>query len=132
MTANTRMGSTSGPRLLHVRRGIVCGMWTHQTQRLVPRPLADVRDDIALIVDATWRHVTDVTTTVHHGRRSDWITIGPDADEVDIVLTWSLSDVDGDTLVVLTLDEFERGPDPLEGLEEILDVLSVVRRPAQS
>jgi hypothetical protein len=69
---------------------------------------------------------------VHHGRRSDWVTVGPESDEIELVLTWSLSDVDGETLVVLTLDEFERGPDPVEGLEEILDVLSVARRPAQS
>jgi hypothetical protein len=56
---------------------------------------------------------------------------GPGSNEVDIVLTWSLSEVDGATLVVLTLDEFERGPDPVKGLEEILDVLSVARRTAR-
>jgi hypothetical protein len=98
-------------------------MWTHQTQRLVPRPVAEVRADIARIVDGTWRTVALVTTTEHHGRRSDWISDGPCSDDVDIVLTWTLTDLDDATHVVLTLDEFNLGPDPTDGLEEILDVL---------
>src|SRR3954447_7751182 len=98
-------------------------MWTHQVQRVVPRPVGEVREDIARIVEATWRRVTDVTTTVHHGRRSDWIANGPGSDEVDIVLTWEVSDLQDATLVVLTLDEFEPGPDPRAGLQDILDVL---------
>jgi len=106
-------------------------MWTHQTQRLVERPADEVRDDIARIVDATWRPVTDVTTTEHHGRRSDWIADELGSDQVDIVLTWSLSEVDGATHVVITLDEFERGPDPTAALEEILDLLAVARRTAR-
>jgi hypothetical protein len=106
-------------------------MWTHQVQRLVRRPIADVRVDIERIVDATWRRLTSVTTTEHHGRRSDWISDGPGSDDVDIVLTWSVTDLDDATFVVVTLDEFERGPDPVEGLEQILDVLATSRRVAQ-
>jgi hypothetical protein len=100
------------------------GMWTHQTQRLVPRPVAEVGADIARIVDGTWRPIAAVTTTEHHGRRSDWVTVAPHSDEVDIVLTWTLTDLDDSTYVVLTLDEFNLGPDPMDGLEEILDVLA--------
>ena len=75
--------------------------------------------------------VTNVSTTEHHGRRSDWISDRPGSDEVDIVLTWSLTDLDDATFVVVTLDEFERGPDPIEGLEQLLDVLATSRRVAQ-
>jgi hypothetical protein len=99
------------------------GMWTHQQQRIVPRPVAEVRADIARIVDGTWRPIAGVTTTEHFGRRSDWITEAPASDEVDIVLTWTLTDLDDETHVVLTLDEFNLGPDPMDGLEQILDVL---------
>ncbi len=106
-------------------------MWTHQVQRLVRRPITDVRDDIERIVDATWRPLTNVSTTEHHGRRSDWISDGPGTEQVDIVLTWSLTDLDDATYVVVTLDEFERGPDPHEGLEQLLDVLATSRRVAR-
>ena len=105
-------------------------MWTHQMQRLVPRPIAEVRADIARIVDGTWRPIADVMTTEHHGRRSDWVTVGPHSDEVDIVLTWTLTDLDDETHVVLTLDEFNLGPDPMDGLAQILDVLESMTRRA--
>jgi hypothetical protein len=106
-------------------------MWTHHTHRLVSRPAAEVREDIARLVDAAWRRVTTVTTTEHHGRRSDWIASAPGADDVDIVLTWTLSDLGDTTLIVLTLDEFDDGPDPTEALEEILDVVATARRAAR-
>jgi hypothetical protein len=99
-------------------------MWTHLTQRFIPRPVAEVRADIARIVDGMWRPITGVTTTEHHGRRSDWISVGPCSDDVDIVLTWTLTDLEHETHVVLTLDEFTPGPDPTDGLDEILDVLA--------
>ncbi len=106
-------------------------MWTHHTQRLVRRPAPELREDIERIVDTAWRRVTTVTTTEHHGRRSDWITSHAGTDEVDIVLTWTLIDLDEATFVVLTLDEFEQGPDPVEGLEQILDVLATSDRTAR-
>ena len=106
-------------------------MWTHEQQRIVPRQVAEVRADIARIVDGTWRPIANVTTTEHHGRRSDWITIGPRSDEVDIVLTWTLTDLDDATHVLLTLDEFNLGPDPMDGLEEILDVLASMSHEAR-
>jgi hypothetical protein len=105
-------------------------MWTHQVQRLVRRPIADVRDDIERIVDATWRRLTRVVTTEHHGRRSDWISRGRWSEEVDIVITWSLTDLDDATFVVVELDELESGPDPREGLEQLLDVLATSRHVA--
>lgn len=105
-------------------------MWTHQVERLVAQPIADVRAEIARVVEAGWSGATDVTTTEHHGRRTDWIAAGAGRDEVDIALTWTLSDLDGETHVVLTLDEFEPGPDPTDELEQILDMLmAMTRRP---
>jgi len=101
-------------------------MWTHRTQRLVSSPTAEVRDAIDRLVATTWAPSTAVTTTEHHGRRADWIATGPGSDDLDIVLTWTLVDLDGSTFVTLTLDEMEPGPDPLAGLESILDVLAAV------
>lgn len=99
-------------------------MWMHRAQRLVPRPIDDVRAAIDRLVRSTWAPITTVTTTEHHGRRSDWIASGPGSDELDVVLTWTLVDLDGPTFVTLTLDEVEAGPDPRRGLETILDALA--------
>jgi hypothetical protein len=103
-------------------------MWTHQVQRLVPRPIREVRAEIARVVEAAWGRATDVTTTEHHGRRADWIAAGAGSDDLDIVLTWTLTDLDHETHVVLTLDEFDPGPDPTDELEEILDMLGAMTR----
>jgi hypothetical protein len=102
-------------------------MWMHSTHRLVERPADAVRIDIERLVRATWAAATSVTTTEHHGRRADWIATGPGSDDLDIVLTWTLIDLDTSTFVTLTLDEMEPGPDPSGGLEAILDLLAAVR-----
>ena len=96
-------------------------MWMHRTQRLLDRPIDDVRADIDRFVAAMWR--ATVTTTEHHGRRADWIATAPGADDLDVVLTWTLVDLDGETFVTLTLDEMEPGPDPAAELELILDAV---------
>ena len=103
-------------------------MWMHRTQRLVDRPIAEVRADIDRFVAAMWP--ATVTTTEHHGRRADWIATTPGSDDLDVVLTWTLVDLDGTTFVSLTLDEMEPGPDPAAGLELILD--AVARREPRS
>ena len=101
-------------------------MWMHRAQRLVERPIDEVRDDIDRFVAATWR--TTVTTTEHHGRRADWIATAPGSDDLDVVLTWTLVDLDGETFVTLTLDEMEAGPDPAGELGLILDEIGRDRR----
>jgi hypothetical protein len=107
-------------------------MWTHRTDRLVARPLAVVRADIDELVLSTWGRVTTVSTTEHHGTRSDWMATRPGSDDIDIVLSWTLLDLDEATFVTLTLDEFEPGPDPAAGLEEVLDLLADPTRAAFS
>jgi hypothetical protein len=103
------------------------GMWTHRTQRHVDRPASEVRGDVARLVALTWGRAGMVTTTEHHGRRSDWISSATDPDDLDVVLTWTLVDLDGATFVTLELDEMDRGPDPIGQLEAMLDVVSVAR-----
>jgi hypothetical protein len=85
-------------------------MWMHSTQRLVLRPIEDVRVGIDRLVRVTWGATTTVTTTEHHGRRSDWIATAAGADDLDVVLTWTLVDLDDSTHVTLTLDEIDRAP----------------------
>lgn len=103
------------------------GMWMHSTHRLVARPADVVRIDIDRLVRSTWARATTVTTTEHQGRRADWIATGAGSDDLDVVLTWTLIDLDTSTFVTLTLDEMEPGPDPVGGLEAILDMLTEVR-----
>lgn len=102
-------------------------MWMHSTHRLVARPADVVRIDIDRLVRSTWARATTVTTTEHQGRRADWIATGAGSDDLDVVLTWTLIDLDTSTFVTLTLDEMEPGPDPVGGLEAILDMLTEVR-----
>jgi len=102
-------------------------MWTHRTQRHVARPVAEVRGDIARLVELTWGRAGMVTTTEHHGRRSDWIASATDPDDLDVVLTWTVVDLDGATFVTLELDEMERGPDPVGQLDAMLDVVAAAR-----
>jgi len=101
-------------------------MWMHSTQRLVPCPIDEARIGIDRLVRATWAGATTVTTTEHHGRRSDWIATTVGSDDLDVVLTWTLIDLDGSTFVTLTMDEMEAGPDPLTALESVLDALTEV------
>jgi hypothetical protein len=102
------------------------GMWMHRTQRLVARPVDVVRVDIDHLVTSIWGATTAVSTTEHHGQRADWIATGPSSDDLDVVLTWTLIDLGETTFVTLTLDEVDPGPDPVGGLEALLDALSVV------
>jgi hypothetical protein len=101
-------------------------MWMHRTQRLVERPVGEVRHDIGQLVRSTWEPVAHVVTTEHHGRRSDWIAADADG-ALDVVLTWTLIDLDGATFVTLELDELEPGPDPRAGMELMLDLLAGAR-----
>ena len=96
-------------------------MWMHRTQRLLDRPIDEVREAIDHFVTAMWP--ATVTTTEHHGRRADWIATAPGSEDLDVVLTWTLVDLDGETFVTLTLDEMEAGPDPAAELELILDAV---------
>ncbi|MET0459169.1 MAG: hypothetical protein ABW122_12595 [Ilumatobacteraceae bacterium] len=99
-------------------------MWTYRTARLVPRPAADVRAAIDDLVRTTWAPYTAVTTTEHHGVRSDWISTDLDGEVLDVVLSWTLTDLDEATYVGLALDELEVGADPAKALEDVLDLLS--------
>jgi hypothetical protein len=99
-------------------------MWTYRTSRLVPRPGADVRAAIDDLVRTTWAPFTAVTTTEHHGTRSDWIATDPGGEVLDVVLSWTLTDLDDATYVCLALDELDAGSDPTAALEEVLDLLT--------
>ena len=87
-------------------------MWTFRTARLVPRPAADVRAAIADLVRTTWAPFTAVTTTEHHGVRSDWIATDLEGAVLDVVLSWTLADLDD--------DEFDRREEASRRLAEAL------------
>ena len=99
-------------------------MWTYRTSRLVPRPGSEVRAAIDDLVRTTWAPFTAVTTTEHHGTRSDWISTDPSGEVLDVVLSWTLTDLDDATYVCLALDELDAGADPTAALEELLDLLT--------
>lgn len=99
-------------------------MWTYRTARLVTRPAADVRAAIDQLVRTMWAPFTAVTTTEHHGTRSDWIATDLDGEVLDVVLSWTLTDLDDSTYVSLALDELEAGADPADALEQVLDLVT--------
>jgi len=98
-------------------------MWTYEAERVVAAPPHDVKAALVAVAERVWggraRLVVDSTTsgrvTAIDGWRRDE---GP-----DVWLTWRAEAVDGGTRVRLALDEVDRGPDPDEGLQQVLDLV---------
>ena len=56
--------------------------------------------------------------------RVDAVAAEPGDDVADVWLTWRLTPVAGATRVRLVLDELEPGPEPIEELNVVLDMLA--------
>jgi hypothetical protein len=65
--------------------------------------------------------------------RTDGVAAAPDAEAPDVWVSWRLERACGATQVTVQLDELEAGvDDPTEGLNELLDALTVRAVAAQS
>lgn len=105
-------------------------MKAHTSERVIPQQPTAVRSAIDDVMTALWPQQTSkvaeclpdapgpafgVVTFVVHG--------DPVGTEGDVWLTWKLVGEPAGTRVGLVLDEVDDGPDPAEGLEQILDAL---------
>lgn len=99
-------------------------MWSYEAERLVSDEPPAVHAAIAVLVDTLWG---DRNRVVHDDgllHRTDAIAASLDSDEPDVWLTWELSPTSpATTKVRLALHEVEAGPDPTDGLREVLALL---------
>jgi hypothetical protein len=104
-------------------------MWTYRAERLVAGEPSAVHLALADLVASRWgRRIR----TVLDPANEHLVAIASDdrSDGADVWLTWRTA-VRGDgTWVELQLDELERGPDPTDALDALLDTLAErLRRP---
>ena len=100
-------------------------MWSFEAERLVQEEPPAVHAAITSLVRTLWG---DQHRLVHDDgltRRLDAIAAVGGADDPDVWLSWDLTPTAPRlTRVRLTLHEVERGPDPTDGLSEVLALLS--------
>lgn len=85
-------------------------MWTHHAERLVPAEPSAVRTAIAALVDELWGDRS--RTLLADDERTDAVAPAPGSDDVDVWVTWRVTDRADGTSVEVTLDELEAGPNP--------------------
>ena len=99
-------------------------IWTYQAERLVPDEPPAVHAAIAELVETLWGERGRVLHDDGLTRRLDAIAAVGGADDADVWLSWELSAAGTrSTEVRLVLHEVERGPDPTDGLAEVLALL---------
>lgn len=99
-------------------------MWSYTAQRLVDYEPPAVHAGIAALVTALWGDRDRVVEEDGITRRLDAIAAVGGADDPDVWLSWDLTAAGvASTRVRLTLHEVEPGPDPTDGLVEVLTLL---------
>lgn len=100
-------------------------MWNHHAERVIPQDAARIAATIDRLVRDRWgERCRPVIPLDASGRRVDALPCADDPCEIDAWLTWELAPEPGGTLVRVTLDEVDPGPDPTEALEQLLDALT--------
>ena len=97
-------------------------MYSYQAERVVPAGTDAVTGAVAELVDRLWgpaaRLVADDGL-----RRVDAVAASAGEEEADVWLSWHITPVGGETRVRLVLDELDPGPEPIEELATVLDML---------
>jgi hypothetical protein len=98
-------------------------MWTYHAERLVTGEPSAVHLAIGDLVATLWG---DLGRTVLAIADERLVAIAADvrSGEADVWLTWRTSIRRDGTWVELQLDELERGPDPTEALDTLLETLA--------
>jgi hypothetical protein len=97
-------------------------MDTYAVERLVPGGPPTVRAALESLVPAIWGDRARLVTDGGDGQRTVVFALG--ADDVDVWLSWELTEDHGSTRVRLLLDELDAGPDPTEALGQLLDMVA--------
>ena len=98
-------------------------MYSYDAERVVAAEPAAVSGAIAELVASLWgpagRLVDDDGL-----RRIDAVAATDTEEAADVWLTWQLTPMPGATRVRLVLDEVDPGPEPIEELGAVLDLLA--------
>ncbi|HJR25695.1 MAG TPA: hypothetical protein VJ804_09490 [Acidimicrobiales bacterium] len=98
-------------------------MWTYEAARVVDGPPGRVEAALASVVERFWSTRARVVAGSEGAGRMVAIDGQPGTEDPEVWLTWRLDPVAGGTLITLVLDEVESGPDPAEGLAQLLDLV---------
>jgi hypothetical protein len=97
-------------------------MYTYDAERVVPAHPEAVAGAVAELVAVVWgrsaRLVADDGVC-----RVDAVAAAGTDEAADVWLTWHLAPMGGATRVRLVLDELDPGPEPIEELATVLDML---------
>ena len=97
-------------------------MHSYAVERLVPANAEALAGAVAELVATLWGPAARVV--LDDGlRRVDAVAAAPTDEAADVWLTWQLTPVGGGTRIRLVLDELDAGPEPLEELGTVLDML---------
>ena len=98
-------------------------MYSYAAERLVHADAGTVGFAIEELVSTVWGPVSRVV--YNDGlRRVDAVAADPRDEAADVWLGWQLTPLPGATRVRLVLDELDPGPEPIEELGTVLDMLA--------
>src|SRR5688572_7742323 len=98
-------------------------MWTYHAERIVGASPTDVESGLAAVVAGVWGRRARLVVRSTTAGRVDAIHGESEEDGPEVWLTWHIEPAGEGTRVRLLLDEVEHGPDPRDGLEQVLDTL---------
>ena len=98
-------------------------MWTYEAARVIDAPPGRVEAALASVMERFWSRRARVVAGSEGNGRVVALDAVPGAEDPEVWLTWRLDPATGGTLITLVLDEVESGPDPAEGLAQLLDLV---------
>jgi hypothetical protein len=96
---------------------------SYAAERLVTADASVVSAAIGDLVETVWGRAARLLDDSGL-RRIDALAAAPTDEAADVWLSWELTPVSGATHVRLVLDELEAGPEPIEELATVLDMLA--------
>jgi hypothetical protein len=98
-------------------------MHSYAAERIVPADATVVSIAIGDLVESVWGSVARLLDDSGL-RRIDALAASSTEEAADVWLSWELTPLSGGTHVRLVLDELEAGPEPIEELATVLDMLA--------
>jgi hypothetical protein len=99
-------------------------MHSYAAERIVIADASVVSVAIGDLVETVWGTVARLLDD-DGLRRIDALSASPTEEAADVWLSWELTPLSAGTHVRLVLDELEPGPEPIEELATVLDMLAV-------
>lgn len=107
-------------------------MHTFTAERIVDVPPIGVESTIAALVDRLWGERARTVVASTAAGRVTAIEAETGHADVDVWLTCRVEATGASTRVTLILDELDAGPDPRDGLEQLLDLIERAITPTRA